>query len=312
MDNCSVNVCNLSHPSPIPYVAISVAHMLLVIVPTILMGATILYHVHADRKMRDPITILLCGVTITCMVAPSTYGLLLDMSMIADLPLLGSCSSPSRTARVGITIFFSVFTRAQMALITLTQFLVIKYGKKRISYKHVLAAFAVVTAISMVFPFIICMFASSIEAYGEAVPKFRGSWCVDNKAVRRFNTYQTAGATIFVIITETLTVGLSIRSYFFVKQSTMEIDHTARSVILVSTISVILEFAIKLPMAIMLLVALDLDSKVIVYSSICAIDTQYFSLIILFLTTHRGIRSAVFSKVINYIKNRNTVIPQIQ
>ena len=98
MDNCSANVCNLSYqvPSPIPYIAISVAHMLVVIVPTVLLGATILYHVYSNREMRDPITTLFCAVIITSMLSPVTFGLLLDMSMITDLPLLGSCSSPSR------------------------------------------------------------------------------------------------------------------------------------------------------------------------------------------------------------------------
>ena len=92
-ENGSTNACNLSHQDedPVPYIAISVVHMLVVIVPSITMGAIILCHVRANKELRDPVTTLFCAMTVSCMLSPSSFGLLIDLSMIADLPLLGSC-----------------------------------------------------------------------------------------------------------------------------------------------------------------------------------------------------------------------------
>lgn len=62
--NCTAtNECNTSHQdrdevSPIPFIAISIVHMTVVIVPTTSLGTIILYNVYAHKefKTRDPIT----------------------------------------------------------------------------------------------------------------------------------------------------------------------------------------------------------------------------------------------------------------
>ena len=98
-NNNSGNVCNLScqeEVSPVPFIAISVTHVFVVIVPSLLMGITILYRVLSDKKMRDPVATLFCAETAVVTVSPAVFGLLVDVSMIADLPLLGSCSNRSR------------------------------------------------------------------------------------------------------------------------------------------------------------------------------------------------------------------------
>ena len=310
MDNFSANVCNLSYqvPSPIPYIAISVAHMLFVIVPTVLLGATILYHVRADREMRDPITALFCAVTITSMLSPVTFGLLLDMSTITDLPLSGSCSPPSRAIRMGTLYFLRMLTPCQIALITCTQFYVIKYGKK-ITARHVLAVFGVVTVSTAIAS--ILLIASGAGAYGGAVPKIRGSWCEENEVVLRNYLYQSAALAVIIIICPvTLVVAFSVQSYLIVKQSTTETDRLVRSVLLVSVATLVLEFTIKIPAGLLYYVSIVLNSLPIFYLSITTGDTENCFVLLLFLTTHRGIRKAVFSKVINYFKNRNTVSPQ--
>ena len=311
MDNCSANVCNLSYqvPSPIPYIAISVAHMLFVIVPTVLLGATILYHIRADREMRDPVTTLFCAVTMASMLS-LVFGLLHDMSMITDLPLLGSCSSPFRAIRTGATCFLRMFIACQIVLITCTQFCVVKYGKKKITTRLVLAAFGVVTVSTAIAS--ILLIASGAGAYGGAVPKIRGTWCLENEAVLRTYLYQSAALVAIVVMCPmTLVVVFSVRSYLIVKQSTIEADRIVRSVLLVSMATLVLIFAIKIPLAIVYYISVVLNSAPITYLSISMSDMEYCFVLLLFMTTHRGIRKAVFSKVINYFKNRNTVIPQV-
>ena len=149
MDNCSTNECNLSsldedQVSPTPYIVISVAHMLVVIVPTVSLGAIILYHVRADKEMRDPVTILFCAVTISSMMSP--------------------CLSVSMVVYTAIVYFLQISTASQIALITCMQYLVIKYGKIRITTRRALTAFGVVTAMAAVAAILII--ATGLGAYG--------------------------------------------------------------------------------------------------------------------------------------------------
>eukprot|EP00731_Ephydatia_muelleri_P001992 Em0001g1992a len=313
MDNCSTNECNLSsldedQVSPTPYIVISVAHMLVVIVPTVSLGAIILYQVRADKEMRDPVTILFCAVTISSMMSPSVYGLLRDISMITDLPLLGSCLSVSRVVYTAIVYFLVILTPSQIALITCTQYLVIKYGKKRIKTRHVLTAFGVVTAMAAVVATLII--ATGLGAYGEAVPKIRGSWCKENGAVLKNYTFQTGALAVVVVICPvTLIVVSSVRSYLIVKRSMMETDKIVRSVLLVCAASLILGFVFMLPTAVAYYISVAFNSIAISYFATSMSDTQYCFVLLLLMTTHRGIRNAVFSNVIKHFNNRNKVAP---
>ena len=312
MDNCSENVCNLSYQdggevSPTPYIVASVVHMVVVIVPAISMGATILYHVRANKEMRDPVTILFCAVTITNMLSPSVFGLLLDISMITDLPLLGSCSSASRVTKIVILFFLHIFGTSQIALVTCTQYLVIKYGKKIITIGRVLATFGVTTALAAVVAILIV--ATGIGAYGGAVPKIRGSWCKENIVVVRNYISQSAVYAVGIIILFTLIVVSSVRSYLMVKHSTIEADKIVKSVLLVSAATLILGFVFQIPTAIVYYISAAYNSHASLYVTETMSDTQYCFILLLLMTTHRGIRNAVFSKVINHFRNPNKVAP---
>ena len=312
MDNCSTNVCNLSYQdgevSPTPYIVISVVHMVVVIVPTISLGAIILYHVRADKEMRDPVTILFCAVTITNMLSPSMFGLLVDISMITDLPLLGSCSSASRVIYTVIKMFLEIFSPSQIALITCTQYLVIKYGRKLITTGRVLAAFGVTTAIAAVTAILITV--TGIGAYGGAVPKIRGSWCKENGVVMRNYTFQSAASAVPTIICPGAFIVLSsVRTYLIVKRSIIEADKIAKSVLLVSAATLVLGFVFKIPTAVVYYISVVFNSNVILYVAVSMGDTAYCFILLLLMTTHRGIRNAVFSKVINHFRDPNKVSP---
>lgn len=240
-ENGSTNACNLSHQDedPVPYIAVSVVHMLVVIVPSITMGAIILCHIRANKELRDPVTTLFCAMTVSCM----SFGLLIDLSMIADLPLLGSCSSRYRGAYTAVTYFLRIFIPNQVALIACAQFIVLKYGKKRLTIGKVLAAFGVVTAVAALAGVVIAV--PNLYEYTTSAPKIRGSWCVENEVVRRNTIY----SSLFLVVIGGvfLIVVCSIRSYLIVKRSTIEADKIVRSVISVNAATLSLEFVSKLP-----------------------------------------------------------------
>ena len=73
------------------FTAIGVAHLLLVVIPSLILGPLILGMFISNKKLRDPVSILFMCITVVCILGPLTYGLLQDLSLITDFPLLGSC-----------------------------------------------------------------------------------------------------------------------------------------------------------------------------------------------------------------------------
>ena len=311
MDNSSGNVCNLSYHeeiSSVPFIAISVAHIFVVIVPSLLLGITILYRAFSDKKMRDPVTALFCAETIAVTISPAVIGLLVDISMIADLPLLGSCSNRSRAIYNATTFFLRMLNPWQMVLISTVQFIVIKNGVKKVTIRRVLVAFGTVTAVVAVTSIILTV----PSEYSGALPTIRGSWCETNDVTKRNSIFQSAIAAVtIVIMPATLVLVASIGSYKIVKRNVIDSEKAAiRSVIIVCVTTLILEFLFKLPLAILAYLSSLLNNVHIYYFGISFSDTEYCFILLLFMTTHRGIRNAVFSKVIHYFGNQNTVVPQ--
>ena len=202
-----------------------------------------------------------------------------------------------------------IFIPNQVALIACAQFIVLKYGKKRLTIGKVLAAFGVVTAVAALAGVVIAL--PNLYEYTTSAPKIRGSWCVENEVVRRNTIY----SSLFLVVIGgvfpfTLIVVCSIRSYLIVKRSTIEADKIVRSVISVNAATLSLEFVSKLPVIVASSLAFVHNSPAIAYFGISMSDTEYPFVLLLFMTTHRGIRSAVFSKVINYFSTPNAVAPQ--
>ena len=88
-------------------IAIGVGHLLLVVTPTIILGPLILGVFISNKKLRDPVSILFMCITVECVLGPLTYGLLLDLSLITDFPLLGPCETIKRTSILVFFIFLS-------------------------------------------------------------------------------------------------------------------------------------------------------------------------------------------------------------
>ena len=63
------------------------AHILLVVVPSLPLGVTVLLVLKAVE--RDQVTTLFACTTVVCMVGPLTHGLLMDISLITDKPVIG-------------------------------------------------------------------------------------------------------------------------------------------------------------------------------------------------------------------------------
>ena len=96
------------------YVATGVAHIILVVIPTLILGSILLSLLLSNKKLRDPPSILFMCTTVLCMVGPVTYGLLMDISLITGFPLFGNCKAGTTPA------FWSLFAMFTLQLIVST------------------------------------------------------------------------------------------------------------------------------------------------------------------------------------------------
>ena len=146
MNNSTLNISCLNNPNcsesdvAVLYQANGVLHILLVILPVLVMGPFILGIFFSNKKLRDSISVLHICTVMLCIIGPLTYGLLMDISLITNLKMFGSCDSRSTG------IFWILFGTIQCqqyvtnALVSIVSYTIIKW-KKKISVSAVLGIF---------------------------------------------------------------------------------------------------------------------------------------------------------------------------
>ena len=112
--------------------ALGVIHVLVVVVPTQLLGAPIVFiiHKHMRRTGINPVTLLYLYVTVVCMLGTIINGFLLDVSLITGSSFLGNCTN-FPVNKIQLVVYFGFHTALAMTVgvIAVTQFLTLRYGK---------------------------------------------------------------------------------------------------------------------------------------------------------------------------------------
>lgn len=76
---------------PSVYIALALCHMFLIAVPAVVLSSLAIYFIVKKSLSRHPTNVVFCWICAICILGPSTYGLLMDFSLIFDVPLLGRC-----------------------------------------------------------------------------------------------------------------------------------------------------------------------------------------------------------------------------
>ena len=156
-------------------VGIAVAHILLVVVPSLPLGVTLLLMLKTVE--RDQVTTLFACTTVVCMVGPWTHGLLMDISLITDKPVIGQCGTLSSETYWVLHIGLQYCLSMCASLISVTQYLIVRRTSRSRSsqsgYKRSLVAFftAVAIAAVLIIPYL---------ALGGWTCNFRGSLCSES------------------------------------------------------------------------------------------------------------------------------------
>ena len=206
-------------------VGIAVVHILLVVVPSLPLGVTVLLVLKAVE--RDQVTTLFACTTVVCMVGPWTHGLLMDISLITDKPVIGQCGTLSSE------LFFVFYAGIHLCLlmcatlISVTQFISVRFRNRRAN-KWSLSAFFISVVIATLL---------SLPNIAVAIPgscKIRGSVCMQTNPGVSVNLILIPiySASFLVFITLVLTIIVtSVLTYKVVRREVIEESGVRKSVL---------------------------------------------------------------------------------
>ena len=247
-----MNSSNLSEPGTFVdgqvtsgYIAVAVSHIVLVILPCLTLGPTLLI-ILSNKKLRDPVSAIFSCITVICMTGPSTYGLLMDISLITNKPVLGTCDNPSGALFWFFLGMFHSMLVVTTALLSITQFAVIKFGVSRsaLTYARIFVILAVLLIVILVMSFF-----NFILPVIDPTVKRRGSFCTQSQGLGKL--IETALGVIFfgvvVLPSLLLVIIFSILSYRTLKNGLIQNPSVIQSVVLVSILMIVVTVLFRMP-----------------------------------------------------------------
>ncbi len=215
------NCCNVTESDDTEaaaYTATGVAHLILVVIPSLVLGTLILLPLLSNRKLRDPLSILFICITILCMVAPSTYGVLMDLSLITDKPLLGKCGT--HTGEI-FWVFYAIGhyqLLASTALVSVIVYFIIRWGQRNLSGFRIVVIFLVV-----LFMCLLGSLALFIPSFLAPSIHVRGSLCAySGDGIKVLTALSYPSVLCYFVLPMSVIIVFSLLSFRYVKRHTIE------------------------------------------------------------------------------------------
>lgn len=166
----------------VAWTALGIIHISIVVVPTLVLGVTILVLLRRLAMISgvNPIIVLYSAVAVVCNLGTLSYSLLGDVSLITGIPILGNCTSfPASSLQFVVRFCFETVLTLTIAVIAIFQLLILYYGQ-RVTSKMAIIVFFVVTAISLLVGMVFL---------GSPLVEIRGSHCtVSNRDLNAIGT----------------------------------------------------------------------------------------------------------------------------
>ena len=117
----------------------------------LLLGFVVIYCLYRSKMLRDPVSALMISVAASLIILSIPLNLLVGLSVLIDQPPIGSCNIPFVYALTVIEALQWYLIPFSIGLIATIQFIIVKYGLKRVSTRNVLSAFALLMSFAMGF-----------------------------------------------------------------------------------------------------------------------------------------------------------------
>ena len=213
------------------YIALGIAHLIIVVVPTLVLAAIVLYYLCKLMKTSGvkPVSLLFSFLAALCALGPLSYGILWDISLITGVRVFGGCTSSHPVYVIQYLFQFGIGMAISVTIATIAvlQFMVLQC-RRVVVVKYVVAIYAGL----MVFSFAVsCIF------FNGGYTEIRGSHCkayiesgIDNV---------TAWTVLAYAVPIILTVIFSIFTCLKVKKDVSnENKSIVRSVVVLNTFNI--------------------------------------------------------------------------
>ena len=280
--------------------ASGILHLLLVVIPVLTLGPLVLGLLISNKNLRDPASILFMCITCVCILGPSTYGLLMDISLITNVPTLGSCKMFG-----GRVFWFQLFLYQTVimvgnSLLAMTQYTMIRWGKETLPVKLTVPLFLTAALLTLAITFL-SYIPTYLDATTSGTEPIRGSYCLiaDSFQLPR---------VVFFLWTAVSTIIVGVFSFLivrYVKKNMIENKKVVRDVqiiMIAMTISVFL-FRFLPPLinfVLQITFATTKDALVqwaIAYSS----ELGYTLFLVLILLVHKVVRNTLIEKMKSFL-----------
>ena len=274
------------------YKAMGIAHLIIVVVPTLVLASIVLYYLCRLMKTSGvkPVSLLFFLLAILCMLGPLSYGILWDISLITAIPVFGNCTDPHRVHAIQYVLLFGLAMTISITIATIAvlQYLVLRC-RRVIMVKHVIPVYVGIMMISFGF---CCIF------FGGGYTEISGSHC---KGYSQSGLVNTAVWTILAYaIPIVLTVIFSILTCLKVnKDVSSEKKSVIRSVVVISTFNIFSYVTLRVGTLVVYFIVVSINpTKSTVYlwtliaRYIC--ELNYPLLLFSILIVHSNVRRMVF------------------
>ena len=272
-----------------------VAHLIMVIIPTLILGPILFSLLLSDKKLRDPPSILFMCTTVLCIVGPVTYGLLMDVSLITGLPIIGRCGTETQDTFWIFLGLFSLQLLVSTAYLSVAQYITIRWGPKKLSTIKTVIIFFILLAYSFVGGLLNLAY-NSAQASAVIV---RGSLCTfsfEAELVPR-TVAGTLGLLMYIVPAVTIVTVFSALSFRYVKRHTIDNGEVVRDVLIImitiTTSSIVLRF---LPIVNLFLFLVD-NPTTIDWILVYSIELNYPFFLILTIFVHKSVRKQLFKRL---------------
>ena len=292
------------------YIVTGVAHILFVVVPSILLGFLLLSLLIEKKKYKDPIFIVFVCTTGVCMLGACSHNLLMDISVITDWSIIGECGT---TTAVVYWMLSSVFHHLLLSggalLMSFSQYAIVKWGKK-----------GIITPVRVAVTFVLLVVGSVIIS----APINAGAVFDTYKARGSLCTYSPT-ASVVILVTSSLSgifvsIPLSVAVVVFccliyreAKRGLLEDVKAVKSVLAVALSMISAIVLSRIPYFFSVLRTSNEDYNRLLSWAIPSIsDINYPVFIILMILIHKSTREKLKAKILKVwrkLKKPTRVVP---
>ena len=291
LDNSSTRFNSLIDPQE-GWIALGVAHILIVILPSLALGSTILSLLVANKHLRDPVSVLFGWTAVVCMVGPVSYALLMDISLITDEPMLGDCGTLSGGLYWSLFYAFHGLLIFLTALLSITQYVVIKHGTNSSFTSRRITAIVgllTITAVLISIPVAVGNKASHPR-------KIRGSLCSRNEDTRPLLISILIIYLTHHVVPGVLVVTFSVLSRHKVQRNALEGNGELVKAVTVMNILMILSVTVTRLLPILSFVIHAGNVNVLSFGLTSSFELNYPICLLLTTILHKTIRENLIQK----------------